>query len=71
MGEWIELDGTDGGRAWVSRPTIGDGPGVLVLHAWWGLNATIRGYADRLAQEGFVALAPDLFRGTVADTIDA
>ncbi|HET7026904.1 MAG TPA: alpha/beta fold hydrolase [Candidatus Limnocylindrales bacterium] len=71
MGDWIDLDGTDGGRAWLARPASNDGPGVIVLHAWWGLNETIRAYADRLADEGFVALAPDLFHGTVTDTIDA
>jgi carboxymethylenebutenolidase len=71
MGDWIDLDRTDGGRAWLARPAAGDGPGVLVLHAWWGLNATMRAYADRLAEAGFVAIAPDLYRGTIADTIDA
>lgn len=71
MGDWVELNGTEGGRAWLTRPASGDGPGVVVLHAWWGLNETIRGYADRLADEGFVAIAPDLFRGAVADTIEA
>jgi carboxymethylenebutenolidase len=71
MAEWIDLDGTDGGRAWLARPESGDGPGVVVLHAWWGLNGMIREYTERLAAEGFVAIAPDLYRGVVVDTIDA
>lgn len=49
-------------------PTQGAGAGVLVLHAWWGLNDVFRGLCDRLAAEGFVAVAPDLWGGTVATT---
>jgi carboxymethylenebutenolidase len=45
------------------------GPGVLVLHAWWGLNDTIKAFCTRLAESGFVAFAPDLYHGKVADTI--
>ena len=48
----------------------GGGPGVLVLHAWWGLNDTFRSVCDRLAEAGYVAFAPDLFRGRIAKTID-
>ncbi len=70
MGDWIELAGTDA-RAWRSTPERGDGPGVLVLHAWWGLNETIRAIADRLGSEGFVAVAPDLYGGRVVNTIQA
>jgi len=43
-------------------------PGVLVLHSWWGLNEFFRRFCDRLAAAGFVALAPDLFGGKVANT---
>jgi carboxymethylenebutenolidase len=39
------------------------GGGVIVLQEWWGLDLHIRSVCDRLAGEGFFALAPDLFRG--------
>jgi carboxymethylenebutenolidase len=57
---------------YVAVPAAGrSGPGVLVLHAWWGLNDTFRDLADRLADEGFVALAPDLFGDSgVVKTVD-
>lgn len=60
------------GTAYVVAPRSGSGagPGVLVLHAWWGLTPFFRGVADRLADSGFVALAPDLFGGETADTPD-
>jgi carboxymethylenebutenolidase len=47
----------------------GPGPGVIVLHAWWGLNDFFKALCRRLADAGFVALAPDLYRGAVANTI--
>jgi carboxymethylenebutenolidase len=46
------------------------GPGVLVLHAWWGLTPFFKQTCDRLADEGFVVLAPDLFGGRTADSPD-
>jgi carboxymethylenebutenolidase len=54
---------------YLALPRSGTGPGVLVLHAWWGLNDFIRDFCERLAQEGYVALAPDLFSGKVAQTV--
>jgi carboxymethylenebutenolidase len=56
-------------RGYLALPPGGSGPGVLVLHAWWGLNANFQGLCDRLAAEGFVALAPDLYHGALAATI--
>lgn len=50
-------------------PDAGQGPSVLVLHAWWGLNDTIKALCNRLAEAGFVVFAPDLYHGKVADTI--
>ncbi len=53
----------------LAEPPGGEGPGVLVLHAWWGLNETIKAVCTRLAVSGFTAFAPDLYHGEVADTI--
>jgi carboxymethylenebutenolidase len=69
MGEWLRIE-PSGTRAYLAAPTGGSGPGVLVLHAWWGLTSIFTDVADRLAAAGFVALAPDLYRdGATADTI--
>jgi carboxymethylenebutenolidase len=54
---------------YLALPPSGQGKPVLVLHAWWGLNATIKAFCDRLAAEGFVAFAADLYHGEVAETI--
>ena len=57
-------------QGFLAAPPGGKGRGVLVLHAWWGLTDFIRDFCNRLAQAGFVALAPDLFSGKVARTIE-
>jgi carboxymethylenebutenolidase len=43
---------------------------VVVLHAWWGLTQPFQRVCDRLAQAGFVALAPDLYHGKTAATVE-
>ncbi len=54
---------------YLAMPPTGKGDAVLVLHAWWGLNDTMKAFCTRLAQSGFVAFAPDLYHGKVADNI--
>jgi carboxymethylenebutenolidase len=56
--------------AYVVAPDDGHGPGVMVLHGWWGMSRFVRRTCDRLADAGFVAIAPDLFDGATADTPD-
>lgn len=50
-------------HGYLALPASGSGPGVVVIQEWWGLTTHIKDVADRLAAEGFVALAPDLFGG--------
>src|SRR3954451_24905270 len=63
---------SNGGQAhgYLATPTSGSGPGVIVIQEWWGLDDHIADVTDRLATEGFVALAPDLFGGKVAHDAD-
>jgi carboxymethylenebutenolidase len=53
---------------YLARPTDAEGPlpGLIVIHEWWGLNANIRAMTERLAAEGYAALAVDLYQGEVA-----
>jgi carboxymethylenebutenolidase len=46
-------------------------PAVIVIHEWWGLDANVKAVTRRLAAEGYVALAVDLYGGATADTPDA
>lgn len=56
-------------EGYFALPGSGTGDPVLVLHAWWGLNDVIKAVCTRLATEGFVAFAPDLYHGKIATTI--
>src|SRR5438876_10760701 len=67
----IELKSPEGNvPGYLAVPKKGNGPGVLVLHAWWGLTDFFKGLSDRLASAGFVAFASDLYRGATASTRD-
>jgi carboxymethylenebutenolidase len=48
---------------YLAAPASERGPATIVLQEWWGLDEHIRSVCDRLATEGFFALAPDLYRG--------
>ena len=58
------------GTGYLVAPDDGPGPGVLVLHSWWGLTPFFRGVCDQLAALGYTALAPDLHEGRTADRPD-
>jgi carboxymethylenebutenolidase len=67
-----EGDGAGGKTsAYLAIPASGSGSGVVVVQEWWGLVDHIRDVCDRLAREGFVALAPDLYHGEAARDPDA
>ncbi len=61
--------GTGQGTGYLASPEQPRG-GVLVLHAWWGLNDFFKSFSNRLASQGFLTLAPDLNNGAVASTVD-
>lgn len=73
MGENIEFPSNGGtGQGYLAVPADGQGPGVLVIQEWWGLVPHIEQVCERLAGEGFVALAPDLYHGrTVSEPDEA
>jgi carboxymethylenebutenolidase len=56
---------------YLARPDDeGPFPGVVVIQEWWGLNDHIKDVTRRVAAEGYVAVAPDLYRGQVAEEPD-
>jgi len=57
-------------RGYTARPAGVEGPlpGVVVVQEWWGLNDSVRAMARRIAGEGYVTLAVDLYEGKVAET---
>lgn len=57
-------------KAAIARPVEGSGPwpAVLMIHEWWGLNDQIRTMAAELAKDGYVVVAVDLYKGSVATT---
>ena len=56
-------------NAYLASPKAG-GPGILVLHAWWGLKPFFKQVCDQLAEHGYTTLAPDLYQGRIAKTIE-
>ena len=66
MGTTVSFNRPDGQsvQGYLAEPAQPQGaPAVVVIQEWWGLNDQIRGVADRLAQAGYRALVPDLYRG--------
>ena len=72
MGSMVEFS-TNGKRSsgYLATPARETGPGVIVIQEWWGLVDHVKDIVDRLAAEGFVALAPDMYHGETATGPDA
>lgn len=68
---YATVDGTEI-SGYLAKPKGADDdlPGIVVIHEWWGLNDNIRMMTRRLAGEGYVALAVDLYNGQSADSPD-
>lgn len=65
--ETIEFATANGDTtAYVAKPERANGKAVMLIHEWWGLNDHIKDIAGRYAAEGFIAIAPDLYRGKIA-----
>ena len=68
MNELIEVSGVKGHLA---KPTgNGPWPAVIVIQEWWGLDAQTKSIADRFAGIGYLAFAPDLYHGELAQLGD-
>lgn len=67
----VEIE-VGGAKAYLSLPegVKAPLPGVVVIHEWWGLNDHVRHWTDRLAADGYAAVAVDLYGGKVATTPD-
>lgn len=63
VADYVKVTAPDGGQfdAYRALPESGRGPGLLVFQEIFGINDNIRGICDRLAGEGYVAVAPDMF----------
>ena len=62
MNDRIAIEGRNGTLgAYIVQPKVLPAPAVLVLHEVFGVNADIRKHCDELAEQGFIAVAPDLF----------
>ena len=68
MGTIVKFS-SNGGQAsgYLAIPEKGTGPGVVVIQEWWGLVDHIKDVCDRFAENGYVALAPDLYNGKTTD----
>lgn len=62
-------DGRELGGYYAEPKSGANAPGIVVIQEWWGLNPQIHGVADQLAEAGYRALVPDLYRGKV--TVEA
>ena len=68
MSEFVQLGKA---RGYITKPEgAGPFPALVVIQEWWGLDAQTKSIADRFAKEGYLAFAPDLYHGEIAELGD-
>ena len=66
----VEFEANGGtAKGYLAEPE-GEGPGLVVLGEWWGLDDNVKGIVDSFAKEGFVTVAPDLYGGNTTEEPD-
>jgi carboxymethylenebutenolidase len=71
MGELISFPSNGATcTGYLAKPVHANGAGIIVIQEWWGLVDHIKNVADRFAEAGFLALAPDLYHGEIASEPD-
>jgi carboxymethylenebutenolidase len=69
--ETLEVNYFENTQGFLAKPSgVGEFPGIVMIHEWWGLNDNIKEMAEKLASHGYVVLAVDLYNGEVATTSD-
>jgi carboxymethylenebutenolidase len=58
------------GIGYLAIPESKSGPGIIVIQEWWGLVPHIKAIADRFAEAGYIALAPDIYKGVQTTSPD-
>lgn len=69
--QYATVDGEEITGYMAKRDGVEDAPGIIIIHEWWGLNDNIRMMTEKLAGEGYTALAVDLYNGKVAESPDS
>ena len=71
MGKEVKFEANGStAKGYLAEPDADEVPGIVVLGEWWGLDDSVRGVVDRFAEEGFIALAPDLYGGKTTEEPD-
>jgi carboxymethylenebutenolidase len=61
-----KVEGREDGMGYLSSVNTSSDRGIVLIQEWWGMNKNITNLADKFAEEGFIVISPDIYRGKVA-----